>query len=123
MHWQKLFVLLSFVSGLLNQRRNIIERKLEDCSMSNTVMFESQEDRDWFVRFLNKNQVDITFIKKDGSERIMTCTLNPEYIPEDQQPKNSKKAKSESSLPVFDLGKQEWRSFRWDSVKAMSFSI
>lgn len=91
--------------------------------MSNTVMFESQEDRDWFVRFLNKNQVDITFIKKDGSERIMTCTLNPEYIPEDQQPKNSKKAKSESSLPVFDLGKQEWRSFRWDSVKSMSFSI
>lgn len=123
MHWQKLFVLLSFVSELLNQRRNIIERKLEDCSMSNTVMFESQEDRDWFVRFLNKNQVDITFIKKDGSERIMTCTLNPEYIPEDQQPKNSKKAKSESSLPVFDLGKQEWRSFRWDSVKSMSFSI
>jgi hypothetical protein len=63
----------------------------------------------------------IVFIKKDGTEREMRCTLNPSLIPQEKQPKLTESEESSSTagspIRVFDLDKQEWRSFRWDSVK------
>ncbi len=70
----------------------------------------------------------ITFTKKDGTERKMFCTLSESRIPVDKQPKsgveeatNSKA--SGSALRVFDTVTNEWRSFRWDSIKRVEFSI
>ncbi len=70
----------------------------------------------------------VTFTKKDGTEREMYCTLSESRIPADKQPKsgveeatNSKA--SGSALRVFDTVTNEWRSFRWDSIKRVEFSI
>jgi len=69
----------------------------------------------------------ITFTKKDGSEREMYCTLSEGRIPTDKQPKPTEAAAagttSGSALRVFDTVKQEWRSFRWDSIKRVEFTI
>jgi hypothetical protein len=60
----------------------------------------------------------IVFTKKDGTSREMFCTLNENKIPADKQPKSegTESTTSGSALRVFDTSKQEWRSFRWDSL-------
>lgn len=66
----------------------------------------------------------ITFTKKDGTDREMYCTLSESRIPTDKQPKESQTPSTGgSALRVFDTEKQEWRSFRWDSIKNVEFSI
>ena len=41
---------------------------------------------------------------------------------EKMEPKKEKKT-NEDVCPVFDLDAQGWRSFRWDSIKSVSFTI
>ena len=65
----------------------------------------------------------VNFEKKDGSEREMLCTLSGGLIPEDKKPKTSSEASTStigSALPVFDINKGEWRSFRWDSINSVT---
>ena len=88
--------------------------------------------REWIKSLLQKSTVTVTFVKADGTDREMLCTLNWDYIPTDKAPKEtpatpvdgivkeSKKPRKEPdshSLRVFDMEKQEWRSFRFDSIK------
>ena len=70
----------------------------------------------------------VTFTKKDGTEREMYCTLVESQIPTDKQPKSgleeaTNSPTSGSAVRVFDTVAQEWRSFRWDSIKRVEFSI
>jgi hypothetical protein len=76
--------------------------------------------RKWLIGLLESEIVEITFLKKDGTERIMNCTLQEDYLPETV---GSDKDKNSDALAVFDVDKEDWRSFRWDSVKRISFSI
>lgn len=67
----------------------------------------------------NQNGTKITFTKSDGSIREMLCTLAESKIPTDKLPKTKSEEGSStigSAVRVFDLDKQEWRSFRFDSV-------
>lgn len=89
--------------------------------------------RDWVKSLLQKGAVTVTFIKADGTDREMLCTLNPEQLPEPNVPvgsvegivKESKQRKQpdEHSLRVFDLDKKEWRSFRFDRLQKVSTEI
>ena len=70
----------------------------------------------------------VTFTKKDGTEREMYCTLCESRIPADKQPKSGLEETTNSktggsALRVFDTVTNEWRSFRWDSIKRVEFSI
>lgn len=56
----------------------------------------------------------VTFTKADGTERVLQCTLNPEYIPVSES-KNTRKS-SDEVMVVYDIEKDAWRSFRKDSV-------
>lgn len=73
---------------------------------------------------LKYDTIEITFTKLNGEQRVMNCTQNLAYIPEDKHPI---KKEIDESAPVqpetestairaFDLDKGEWRSFRKDSV-------
>ena len=86
--------------------------------MSNeSFEFKTTKEKDWLKGLLRETTVDITFTKKDGSERKMKCTLSENKIPSEKVPKGESKAKNDDALPVFDLEKESWRSFRWDSIK------
>ena len=66
----------------------------------------------------------VVFTKKDGTEREMFCTLSEGKIPTDKQPKEAQSSEtSGSALRVFDTQKEEWRSFRWDSIKEVRFDL
>ena len=83
----------------------------------------TKEGRDWLKSVLHEREVTIFFTKKDGTERELRCTLAENKIPQEKLPKNSGKSKSDDSLAVFDVEKDAWRSFRWDSVKKIDFKI
>ena len=74
--------------------------------------------RDVVAAILKSDVANVTFTKSDGSERVMKCTLVDEYIPNTDE-RTSTRAVNESVLPVWDLDKNAWRSFRIDSVKAI----
>lgn len=89
--------------------------------------------RDWVKSLLQKDEVTVTFVKADGTDREMRCTLHPEKLPPapvvtgpvDGIVKESKERKKpdEHSLRVFDLDKSEWRSFRFDRLKKVSAEL
>lgn len=80
----------------------------------------------WLRSHLKFGPVTVTFTKKDGSERVMKCTTNPTYImfkePSSVESKREKKI-NEDVMPVFDIEAGHWKSFRWDSIKSVSFTL
>lgn len=71
------------------------------------------------VNALHTKNVNVSFTKKDGSARDMLCTLLESNIPSDKRPKSEGTKVSDDAVRVFDVEKQEWRSFRWDSIKSV----
>lgn len=80
-----------------------------------------EDTRNHIVDVLSTGEHDIVFMKKDKTLREMRCTRDMEFIPEERRPKEAKKDKKENltSVPVFDLEKQEWRSFTLTSLHSI----
>lgn len=80
----------------------------------------------WLRGHLKHGPVTLTFEKKDGSLRTMKCTTNPTYIlfkdPAVLESKRDKKI-NEDVMPVYDMESDAWRSFRWDSVTQVQFTL
>jgi hypothetical protein len=87
--------------------------------MNTTIDATNQpEFQPWLKEMLSSDvDVLVTFTKADGSERTMRCTKRSSSIPQDKTPKGTGRSSPEGTERVFDLDKQEWRSFKWDSVK------
>ena len=97
--------------------------------------------REWIKSLLQKSTITVTFVKADGTDREMLCTLDSSRIPVsvakpivlttstapvDGIVKESRKPRKEPdphSLRVFDLEKQEWRSFRFDRLKKVTAEL
>jgi hypothetical protein len=90
--------------------------------------------RDWVRSLLQKQPITVTFVKADGTNREMRCTLDHTLIPEtpakpvtiDGIVSESKKPRKEPdphSIRVFDLDKSEWRSFRFDRLKKVAAEL
>jgi hypothetical protein len=76
-----------------------------------------QDLRPLLLELLRTDTVEITFIKHDGSERVMTCTLNSDRIPLSAKPKGTREIReNDEILRVYDLDNKGWRSFRLDTV-------
>lgn len=68
---------------------------------------------------LRSREAVVTFTKKDGTQRVMRCTLKEDLIPQQHRPKtdNSTQRKANDTvIPVFDTEKEGWRSFTIDSI-------
>lgn len=77
------------------------------------------KSKDIITNLLRENVLSVVFIKNDGSERVMECTLKPDLLPVQEQisePKNTTRAENPDVLKVYDLENNGWRSFRVDSV-------
>ena len=95
--------------------------------------------RNWIRSLLNTNSATVTFVKADGTVRDMRCTLDHDKIPVQpakpapavtgpvdgivRESKKPRKAPDVHSLRVYDLEKQEWRSFRFDRLKKVTAEI
>ena len=85
--------------------------------------FLDPEAQKWFVELLHEGIATVKFTKTDGTEREMRCTLMENQIPGEKAPKNSTRKQNSDVLAVFDVEKQGWRSFRWDSIKEFVIDI
>jgi|688.fasta_scaffold727147_1 hypothetical protein len=61
-------------------------------------------------------ETSITFTKKDGTERVLLCTLLESALPQREDSDAPKREHSPDVQPVWDLEAKGWRSFRWDSI-------
>lgn len=83
---------------------------------------ERQEMRDWVKGLLREQQATIEFTKATGETRIMTCTLSESIIPK-QVNKSTERKPNPDVCVVWDVQQGAWRSFRWDRMKRIEFSI
>ncbi len=79
--------------------------------------------RKWLIGVLKEQPVDLKFEKKDGSVRKMKATLKSEMVVEYEKKTDKEKIVNEEVLAVFDLDKNEWRSFRLESLKEIHFTL
>jgi len=94
--------------------------------------------REWIRGLLHTHEITVTFTKADGSDREMLCTLNGHKIPARpvapttstapvdgivRESKKPKKAPDPHSIRVYDLEKQEWRSFRFDRLRKVTATL
>ena len=78
----------------------------------------------WLKGALYSNEITVTFTKKDGTERVMKCTLDPEILPAAPVTESkTERKKSENTMAVYDLEAQSWRSFTIKSVKKVAFTL
>lgn len=61
-------------------------------------------------------RTSITFTKRDGTERVMLCTLQESALPLRTESEEPKREHSPDVQPVWDIEAGGWRSFRWDSL-------
>jgi len=77
---------------------------------------------DFLDRIRKEDVVNIKFRKKDGSVRVMKCTLNFERIPKPDHPKSVdlpkilKLISKSKILHVYDLDKMGWRSVPFETT-------
>lgn len=80
----------------------------------------------WLKGILKVGDAKVTFTKKDGTERVMRCTLDPKQLPPAPvtEGENKKGRRSNDDvMAVYDLESQGWRSFTLKSVKSVTLSI
>lgn len=93
--------------------------------MSEKFDFNDAESKNWLKSLLQSEVVTLTFTKKDGSERVMQATLSESRIPSSGKSTESAGTRnySDEAQPVYDVEANGWRSFRWDSLCKIEFSI
>lgn len=75
--------------------------------------------REWLLGVLKMHTpVTVTFSKADGTERIMNCTLIESIVPKVENSKTS-----DVLCTVWDVDLNAWRSFKFENIKSINFSI
>ena len=105
-----------------------------------------QAIRDWVRGLLDKQPITVTFVKADGTDRSMRCTLNWNLIPEkppmavmshsasivgrvdglvteNKKPRKQPKEPDPAVIKVWDLDAGAWRSFRMDRLKKINAEL
>jgi len=80
----------------------------------------------WLTDMLKTNVITLNFTKKDGTERVMRCTLQPDLLPKVEHTtelKESKPVTQQTAIPVYDLDNNGWRSFTLNTVKRVGFEL
>ena len=68
-------------------------------------------------RLLHEGIINVKFTKKDGSERVMKCTLVESIIkPYERKTDDRMKAIKDNILSVWDVEKDAWRSINFDTI-------
>jgi hypothetical protein len=78
---------------------------------------------DFLKNTLKERILEVTFTKKDGTERVMKCTLRPDLLPAqtDLEEQVQSRKSNPDVLAVWDLEAKGWRSFRHDSIMMFTY--
>lgn len=81
----------------------------------------SKYDRDTVLTDLRNNVVEVHFIKENGEQRVMKCTLKKNMLParyamEDEGEERAFHGKNPQVIAAWSINDNGWRSFRIESV-------
>jgi hypothetical protein len=76
-----------------------------------TVQFKEE-----LLKDLHNSVIAVKFIKMDGSERTMRCTLQESFFKDYVKKTDKENKPDDEAIRVWDIDKEAWRSFRYDSV-------
>lgn len=92
------------------------------CVTATDTYLSTEELKEVLSRELSKRAVRVLFRKRDGSTRDMICSLRQDDVIRVLKKTAKKTSRTREPNPdvcvVVDLEKDEFRSFRWDSVIA-----
>ena len=78
--------------------------------------------RDWVKGLLRDQEATVEFVKSTGETRIMTCTLSESIVPKAVNKTTERKPNPDVCV-VWDVRQGAWRSFRWDRMKRIEFTL
>lgn len=84
---------------------------------------DQKKFREFIKGVLQNETATLTFQKKDGTMRVMKASLREEHMPVYEKKTERVRGENDEVLSVVDLEKKEWRSFRYDSIQKVEFSI
>ena len=90
---------------------------------SEMTVKDQKKFREWVKGILRRETATLTFQKKDGTMRVMKASLREEHFPVYEKKTERVRTVNDEVLSVVDLEKNEWRSFRFDSIKKIEFSL
>jgi hypothetical protein len=90
---------------------------------SEMTVKDQKKFREWVKGILQRETAILTFQKKDGTMRVMKASLREEHFPVYEKKTERVRTVNDEVLSVVDLEKNEWRSFRFDSIKKIEFSL
>jgi len=99
------------------------EKMMNDGYYAQASEKEQKQFREFLKNILKNETATLTFQKKDGTMRVMKCSLREEHMPSYEKKTERVRATNDETLSVVDLEKNEWRSFRYDSIRKIEFSI
>ena len=98
---------LLIMNNLVTYENFIVEKKTTHNPFHGSL---NREERNEFIKRLQKNIIVFRYKKRDGSIRKAEGTLHPKFLP---PPKSDKEyVRPEYQIVYYDLDKKAWRSFR-----------
>lgn len=121
----------------MNFDQRVMWERLRGGDPGNYYSVATEPERESFRKFtkgvLLEGRVMLEFIKSDGSNRIMLCTLSEAHGAKYSVTESAESAAAEGVTKpvkvnndvqrVWDCEAGAWRSFRWDRLKRIEFSI
>lgn len=84
---------------------------------------DHQVGRKWLIDLLKTQPVTVVFEKSNGEHREMNCTLEESIVVPYVKKTDKEKKHDPEVLPVWDIDKNAWRSFRYDSIIKINFDV
>jgi hypothetical protein len=94
---------------------------------------ERAEFRKFFESVLHERRATVEFVKSDGARRVMICTLSEDHgakyrtndadVTKTVNQARPQRAANQEVRTVWDCEAGAWRSFRWDRLVRVEFTI
>lgn len=108
----------------MNANRGDMKMQVMMCENATDEQYSEDEFKDIVLEMLYVGIQEVTFTKKDGTQRTLVCTLRPDLLPTKPEPVEGEEVKvraksSTDSICVFETDLQEWRAFNMSNVIAI----
>ncbi len=82
----------------------------------NGLNFLQANNKQTMQELLRTFVATVTFTKKDGTERVMKCTLKPDIAVPHEKKTDRVKEPKDDLLPVWDIEAEAWRTITLPNV-------
>ena len=89
-----------------------------DKMFDDAKQFKAAEE---LVDLLKQTICTVVFTKKDGTERVMRCTLLENHVKPYEKKTDKVKQPNPNVVHAWDIESNGWRSFNFDSVKEVHY--